>query len=85
MRDINRIPKILDRLQVIWERYPDMRLGQLIGNVFPCTPDTQIDMFFFNDEMFISILEKFYSKDRTFRIGGKDSLKKIIDEIKAGK
>ena len=34
MRDPNRIPQILEEIKKIWEKYPDMRLGQLIGNVF---------------------------------------------------
>ena len=81
MRDIKRIPRILKRLQTIWEKNPDMRLSQLIGNVFPCTPDTQIDMYYYEDEEFMVNLEKFYFKDRIFRVGGKEDLKKIIDEV----
>jgi len=33
MRDPNRIDTILHDIGVIWHKYPDMRLGQLIGNV----------------------------------------------------
>ena len=33
MRDVNRIPQILKRLEDLWKKYPDLRLGQLIGNV----------------------------------------------------
>lgn len=32
MRDPKRIWPILKELAVIWNRYPDLRLGQLIGN-----------------------------------------------------
>ena len=32
MRDPARIPVILDRLRVVWEQHPDMRLGQFIRN-----------------------------------------------------
>jgi len=85
LRDKNRIPKILKRLQFIWEKNPDMRLGQLIGNVFPCTPDTQIDTHFFPDETFISMLEIFYSQNRVYRIGGREELKKILDEARKKK
>lgn len=32
MRDPARIPAILEALRVEWEKMPDMRLGQLLGN-----------------------------------------------------
>lgn len=32
MRDPDRIPVILARLEAVWERYPDLRLGQLLMN-----------------------------------------------------
>lgn len=32
MRDTERIPRILKKLQVIWLEHPDLRLGQLIEN-----------------------------------------------------
>ena len=33
MRDPKRIDVILQQISNIWHKYPDMRLGQLIGNV----------------------------------------------------
>ena len=33
MRDPKRIDVILQEIGTIWHKYPDMRLGQLIGNV----------------------------------------------------
>lgn len=33
MRDPNRIPEILKELEILWKRYPDWRLGQLIVNL----------------------------------------------------
>lgn len=32
MRDPKRIPKILNEIKNIWEKHPDLRLGQLIIN-----------------------------------------------------
>lgn len=32
-RDPDRIPLVMAQLQDMWEHYPDLRLGQLIGNV----------------------------------------------------
>jgi len=81
MRDHKRISKVLDRLKKLWEVNPDMRLTQLIGNVFPCTEMTRIDPYYIEDEEFISTLEEFYSKKRTFRVGGQQDLKKLLDEV----
>lgn len=33
MRDIRRIKETLAVIEEIWTKYPDLRLGQLIGNV----------------------------------------------------
>ena len=35
MRDPKRIDGMIERLRALWKAYPDMRLGQLIGNVPP--------------------------------------------------
>ena len=35
MRDPNRIPRIIKKLQKVWEENPDWRLGQLIVNLSP--------------------------------------------------
>lgn len=32
MRDPARIPRILAKLEKLWEQYPDQRLGQLLEN-----------------------------------------------------
>ena len=33
MRDPNRIPEILAKIEKIWKANPELRLGQLIANV----------------------------------------------------
>ena len=33
MRDPNRIDRVLQEISTIWHKCPDLRLGQLIGNV----------------------------------------------------
>jgi len=33
MRDIHRIPQLLNRLQELWILVPDLRFGQLIENI----------------------------------------------------
>ena len=37
MRDPKRIDVILQEISNIWHKYPDLRLGQLIGNVLEGT------------------------------------------------
>ena len=34
MRDPERIKKVLAEIEKIWEKYPDLRFGQLIGGIF---------------------------------------------------
>jgi len=72
MRDTGRIPKILKRLQRIWEKEPDLRLGQLIENVFPNTEFDYISSYYLEDIPFIETLERFYSKRRIYRRFGKE-------------
>ena len=67
MRRPERIPKILERLKKVWEKNPDMRLAQLIGNVFPCSASDYIDPYYIEDEEFTRRIEEFYSKFRIFR------------------
>ena len=54
MRDKDRIPDILMRLNDVWDQCPDLRLGQLILNVY------QNDFYGMEDEEFISHIEDFY-------------------------
>jgi hypothetical protein len=34
MRDSNRIPVIMGKIEQIWKQYPDMRFGQLVFNLY---------------------------------------------------
>ncbi len=54
MRNPNRIPVILDEIKKVWEQYPDLRLGQLISNVFS-------DPYFIEDEDLAQALKTFYN------------------------
>ena len=56
MRDINRIDLILDRLEILWKKHPDLRLGQLILNVLQDPA-----LYYVEDEQLIDLLEEFYS------------------------
>ena len=57
MRDPKRIDTILNRIKRIWNKYPDLRLGQLIVNVIS---DDSI-LYMLEDEEMIRSLEDFYS------------------------
>lgn len=57
MRDPKRIDIILNRIKQIWNKYPDLRLGQLIVNVIS---DDSI-LYMLEDEEMIRSLEDFYS------------------------
>jgi len=83
LRSKERIPEILDRLQKIWEENPDLRLGQLIENVFPNTSYDFKSAYNIEDEEFIKELEKFYSEERTFRVGGKKALEEVLKHCKS--
>ena len=53
-RDPDRIPVILQRIEQVWERYPDLRFGQLLLNVF------RSDFYYVEDEEFARRVEGFY-------------------------
>ena len=55
MRDPNRIPIMIARLQAVWEQLPDMRLGQLISNVIT-------DPFYIEDEELLTNIERYMKK-----------------------
>ncbi|MCQ2802596.1 MAG: hypothetical protein MJ225_02895 [Bacilli bacterium] len=57
MRNPNRIPIILAEIEKLWREYPDMRLGQLIGNVLEGPA-----LYYIEDNMLIDVLKKAYSK-----------------------
>jgi hypothetical protein len=49
--------EIIERLLALWEEFPDLRLGQLIGNYF--LKDTWT-LYYVHDEYLISELERRY-------------------------
>jgi hypothetical protein len=50
MRDPNRIPRILEKLRIVWEYAPDLRLGQLVENAKLASPHHNIDTFSAEDD-----------------------------------
>jgi len=55
MRDANRINTVLSGLKDIWEKYPDLRLGQLICNVV-----RDPALYYIEDEDLVKALKEFY-------------------------
>ena len=57
MRNPKRISKILKELEEIWKRNPDLRLMQLIVNVFG-----EENLYYLEEDELISNLKDFYEK-----------------------
>lgn len=62
MRDPKRIDFTLQQIKKIWEKYPDMRLGQLICNVIRCDVLYQIE-----DDMLLEFLDLGYNSHPELR------------------
>ena len=58
MRDPDRIPKILSEVEKVWNKYPDLRLGQLLSNVASVF---EKDLFYIEDEELIKMLKEEFS------------------------
>ncbi|MCR4562305.1 MAG: DUF1040 family protein [Bacilli bacterium] len=55
MRDPNRIEKVLDEIKNIWQKCPDLRLGQLLLNVA-----RDPELYYLEDDAIIEKLKTFY-------------------------
>ena len=55
MRDPKRIDVILQEISNIWHKYPDMRLGQLIGNVLE-----GVGLYYVEDDGLVNALKDAY-------------------------
>jgi hypothetical protein len=57
MRDPNRIKPILAEIEALWEKYPQLRLGQLLGNCFHTE-----DIYYVEDRHLIKRLKETYDQ-----------------------
>ena len=57
MRDPNRIDGVLAAVGEVWEKCPDMRLGQLLSNVY-----TDPTLYFIEDDKLVEGLTKYYDE-----------------------
>ena len=58
MRDPRRIDVILQEISNIWHKYPDMRLGQLIGNVLEGA-----SLYYVEDNGLVQALKDMYNQE----------------------
>jgi hypothetical protein len=58
MRDPKRIEPFMKTITDVWKKYPDLRFGQLILNVFP----DNIDFYYVEDDKFFENIKE-YSKN----------------------
>ena len=56
MRDKERIESTLKTIKSIWNKYPDLRLGQLILNV--CSDST---LYYIEDDRLVQKLKDYYT------------------------
>lgn len=64
MRNPKRIKKVLNAIQEIWELYPDMRLGQLICNVY-----RDPALYHIEDKDLVKALQEVYLPEPTIVYG----------------
>jgi uncharacterized protein YihD (DUF1040 family) len=60
MRDPNRIDVILNRVRLVWKRYPDLRLAQIIVNAAKMTEyqdGSQSRIFYIEDDDLVRGIE----------------------------
>ena len=57
MRNPNRIPQIINAIEMYWKKYPDQRLGQILSNVNNVTEDRIDDIFYMEDDQIIKGLD----------------------------
>lgn len=66
--------EIVERLLALWERWPALRLGQLIGNVYHSTDTGGCRLYYAEDDVLLRNLEETYATLERRRIsddGGK--------------
>ncbi len=69
MRDLKRIPIILKRIEAIWLKYPDLRLGQIINNAIHFTdvkpkPSVSDRIYYIEDEELVTTIENWLGENK---------------------
>lgn len=60
MRDPERIEPVMKKLENIWKKHPDLRLGQLILNAHSFAGDSPL--YYIEDKEFIKKIENVYGQ-----------------------
>lgn len=59
-RDPQRIVDIMEIFMRVWERYPDIRFGQLISNILSTsTAYRNTDIFYIEDDKWLEMIQEF--------------------------
>jgi uncharacterized protein YihD (DUF1040 family) len=58
MRDEKRIKKILKQIEVLWKKYPDLRLFQLLLN--PLGLSGHAELYYLEDDVLSEVLKNYY-------------------------
>jgi uncharacterized protein YihD (DUF1040 family) len=69
MRDPRRIPEVLESIRTAWERYPDLRLGQLITNAV-IEGTGRPDAFYVEDAEMVKLIGRHIAQLDRARGGG---------------
>ena len=56
MKDPKRIKKVLREIEKVWKKYPDLRLMQLLGNVWT---EEQFDSYYIEDKILLRYLKRY--------------------------
>lgn len=81
MRDPDRIGKMLDRIEELWDKYPDLRLGQLImiivsqADRFKSVANP--DIFNIEDDEMMTLMDKMLYKDR------EETISRVIEKLES--
>lgn len=65
MRNPDRIPIILKRLEIIWSKHSGLRLGQIFVNLYSSLEQKRVSMFSIEDDELLTELEKFFDNNKT--------------------
>lgn len=63
MRDRKRIEPFLAELGELWEKYPDLRFGQLVANL-QATISKNPDLFYTEDDQMLKAIRSFGAKEK---------------------
>ena len=62
MRNPERIPKVLKEIEKVWKKNPDLRLGQLIGNLLEGPT-----LYYIEDDILVKALKHYYKNVQSIK------------------